>query len=47
MLLGADPHGPEAVLASCNQRLQGHVYAKSAIDIGLFDLFSQIARPLL
>lgn len=47
ILLGADPHGPEAVLASCNQRLQGHVYAKSAIDIALFDLFSQIARPLL
>jgi hypothetical protein len=45
MLLGADPHGPEAVLASRNQRLQRRVYAKSAIDIALFDLFSQIARP--
>ena len=33
VLLGADPVGPEAVLARADAWLQGHVYAKSALDI--------------
>lgn len=38
ILLGADPVGPEAVLARANHWLQGHVYAMSALDIALWDL---------
>ena len=34
-LLGADPVGPEAVMARLDAWLQGHVYAKSAVDIAL------------
>jgi L-alanine-DL-glutamate epimerase-like enolase superfamily enzyme len=43
VLLGADPVGPEAVMAKLDQWLQGHVYAKSAIDIALWDLTGQQA----
>jgi L-alanine-DL-glutamate epimerase-like enolase superfamily enzyme len=43
VLLGADPVGPEAVMAKLDQWLQGHVYAKSAIDIALWDLPRQQA----
>ncbi|MDP5218593.1 mandelate racemase/muconate lactonizing enzyme family protein [Ruegeria sp. 2205SS24-7] len=43
ILLGADPVGPEAVMARLERHLQGHVYAKSAIDIALWDLTGQTA----
>ena len=43
VLLGADPVGPEAVMAALEARLQGHPYAKSAIDIALWDLTATVA----
>ncbi|MBY6067656.1 mandelate racemase/muconate lactonizing enzyme family protein [Leisingera aquaemixtae] len=43
VLLGADPVGPEAVMARLDHWLQGHPYAKSAIDIALWDLTAQVA----
>ncbi|WP_372571135.1 mandelate racemase/muconate lactonizing enzyme family protein [Ruegeria jejuensis] len=43
ILLGAHPVGPEAVMARLERHLQGHVYAKSAIDIALWDLTGQAA----
>ncbi|MFA3918524.1 mandelate racemase/muconate lactonizing enzyme family protein [Ruegeria hyattellae] len=43
VLLGADPVGPEAVMARLERRLQGHDYAKSALDIALWDLTGQAA----
>ncbi|MEM6497417.1 MAG: mandelate racemase, partial [Pseudomonadota bacterium] len=44
LLLGAEPVGPEAVMSRINAYLQGHVYAKSAIDIALWDLTAQVAN---
>ena len=43
VLLGSDPVGPEAVMARLDAYLPGHVYAKSAIDIALWDLTAQAA----
>ncbi len=43
VLLGADPIGPEALMAKADAYLQGHVYAKSALDIALWDLTGQAA----
>ncbi len=43
VLLGADPRGPEALGASLDAWLQDHRYAKSAIDIALWDLTAQAA----
>lgn len=44
VLLGADPVGPEAVMARLDAQLQGHPYAKSAIDTALWDLTAQAAN---
>lgn len=44
VLLGADPVGPEAVMARLDAHLQGHPYAKSLIDTALWDLTAQVAR---
>ena len=44
VLLGADPVGPEAVMERLNAHLQGHVYAKSAIDIALWDITAKTAQ---
>lgn len=44
ILLGADPVGPEALMAKANKYLQGHVYAKSALDIALWDLTAKAAN---
>lgn len=44
VLLGADPVGPEAAMARLERHLQGHAYAKSAIDIALWDLTGQAAE---
>lgn len=43
VLLGADPVGPEAVMAKLDAHLQDHRYAKSAIDIALWDLTAKAA----
>lgn len=43
VLLGASPLGAEALLAQLNKRLKGHLYAKSAIDIALWDLTAKAA----
>ncbi|SHJ11811.1 L-alanine-DL-glutamate epimerase [Shimia gijangensis] len=43
VLLGADPVGPEAVMARAEAQLQGHVYAKSALDMALWDITGKVA----
>lgn len=43
VLLGADPVGPEALMSRLDAHLQGHPYAKSAIDIALWDLMAKAA----
>jgi len=43
VLLGADPIGPEALMAACDYHLQGHAYAKSALDMALWDLTAKAA----
>ena len=44
VLLGRDFTGPEAFHEELTTFLPGHVYAHSAIDIALWDLFGQIAQ---
>lgn len=43
LILGADPVGPEALMGRCEAHLQGHAYAKSALDIALWDLTAKAA----
>jgi L-alanine-DL-glutamate epimerase-like enolase superfamily enzyme len=43
VLLGADPVGPEALMAEADTWLQGHPYAKSALDIALWDITAKVA----
>ncbi len=43
VLLGADPVGVEAAMARMDAHLPGHVYAKSALDIALWDVTGKIA----
>ncbi|MEO0391424.1 MAG: enolase C-terminal domain-like protein, partial [Pseudomonadota bacterium] len=43
VLLGADPVGPEAVMAAADAYLLDHRYAKSALDIALWDITGQVA----
>lgn len=43
VLLGADPVGPEALMDRLDEYLQGHDYAKSAVDMALWDLTGQAA----
>ncbi len=43
VMLGADPVGPEAVMDRLDAQLAGHRYAKSAIDIALWDLTGKAA----
>lgn len=42
-LIGADPIGPEALMMKLDGYLQGHPYAKSALDMALWDLTAQVA----
>lgn len=47
ILINADPVGPEAVMHKLNAHLQGHDYAKSAIDTALWDLTAKsVGLPL-
>ena len=41
VLIGADPIGVDALMARCEAYLQGHVYAKSALDMALWDLLGK------
>lgn len=43
ILLGADPLGAEALMERCNAYLLGHDYAKSALDIALWDITARAA----
>ncbi len=43
VILGGDPVGAEALLAKADAFLPGHVYAKSALDIALWDITGQAA----
>lgn len=43
VLLGANPIGPEALMSRAEQHLPDHRYAKSALDIALWDLTGQAA----
>ena len=43
VILGADPVGPEALMAAADAWLPGHIYAKSALDIALWDITGQVA----
>ena len=43
VILGADPVGPEALIAKADAWLPGHAYAKSALDIALWDITGQVA----
>ena len=44
VFLGANPVGPEAVMAKLDAHLPGHGYAKSALDIALWDITGQVAN---
>jgi len=43
VILGGDPVGAEALMAKADAILPGHVYAKSALDIALWDITGQAA----
>lgn len=43
VILGADPVGVGATMAAADSWLPGHVYAKSALDIALWDITGQVA----
>ncbi len=43
VLIGADPVGPEALMARTEAHLQDHRYAKSALDIALWDITGKVA----
>ncbi|MGI9509040.1 MAG: mandelate racemase/muconate lactonizing enzyme family protein [Geminicoccaceae bacterium] len=43
VILGADCIGPEALMTRLDRHLPGHAYAKSAIDIALWDLLGKAA----
>lgn len=44
VLLGQNPVGPEALMHRLNAHLPGHRYAKSAIDMALWDITAKAAR---
>ena len=44
VILGADPVGPEALIAKLDAYLPGHAFAKSPIDIALWDITAKAAK---
>lgn len=44
VVIGTNPIGPEALMAKADSWLQGHVYAKSALDIALWDITGKRAN---
>lgn len=44
VLLGSDPVGPEAVMQRLDAHLPGHPYAKSPLDIALWDITAKLAN---
>lgn len=47
VLLGQEAAGPEALGAALDRHLPGHAYAKSAVDIALWDLLGKVSdQPL-
>ena len=44
VILGGNPVGPEALMAKANDWLIGHLYAKSALDIALWDITGQVSN---
>lgn len=44
LIIGADPIGPEATIARADAHLQDHRYAKSALDIALWDITGKAAN---
>lgn len=44
ILIGADPIGPDALMYQLDRHLIGHDYAKSAIDMALWDLTAKAAN---
>lgn len=43
VIIGADPVGPEALMAHTDAHLHDHRYAKSALDMALWDITGQVA----
>ena len=43
VILGGDPIGSDALMAKADAFLPGHVYAKSALDIALWDITGHAA----
>ena len=43
VLIGADPRGAEAVIAACDAWLMDHRYAKSPLDIAMWDITAKAA----
>ncbi len=43
VILGGEPVGAEALMAKADAFLPGHVYAKSALDIALWDITGKVA----
>tara|TARA_R110002072_G_scaffold94336_7_gene208522 strand:+ start:8004 stop:9107 length:1104 start_codon:yes stop_codon:yes gene_type:complete len=44
VLIGGDPVGPEALMSRADAWLQGHPYAKSALDLALWDITGKVAE---
>ncbi|MEI9413506.1 mandelate racemase/muconate lactonizing enzyme family protein [Mesorhizobium sp. Cs1321R2N1] len=44
IVIGADPVGPEALMSRVDAWLQGHPYAKSALDLALWDITGKVAQ---
>lgn len=44
VVIGADPVGPEALMSRADSWLQGHPYAKSVLDVALWDITGKAAK---
>lgn len=43
VMIGSDPVGPESLMSRADAWLQGHPYAKSALDLALWDITGKVA----